>query len=466
LWRSSIGGKKRCLLITGPNAGGKTVALKTIGIVTLLARTGLHVPCEDGTSVALFGRIYADIGDEQSIELSLSTFSSHMKNTIEILHSADRDSLILLDEVGAGTDPFEGSAIARAIIEELMETGATVVATTHHMSLKVFAHENQLLENASMEFDSDNLRPTYRLIQGVPGASHAFEIASRLGMSDRVLTKARSYCGDERVRFEELTKDLLDKMKKISAEQATVEVKRRKADETLMEYRKKLEEIKKHDRELRRKALKEAREVVEDAKRTVRGLVKELKEKETQPQRAKSIQKQIREESHKIKEAIQEIDEAGETRKPLGSVVVGARAYVRPLSKEGTVLTEPDEKGRLEVVVGSLRVEVGVADLLEPWGEAAPKSAGAVEFEAREVPGEIDVRGMTAEDAWEAVDRYLDDAALYGHPSVRVIHGKGKGVLSKRIKEMLTSHPRVGSHRFGDLAEGGAGVTIVEIEKG
>jgi DNA mismatch repair protein MutS2 len=456
----------RGLLITGPNAGGKTVALKTIGILTLLARTGLHIPCGDGSSIALFNRVYADIGDEQSIELSLSTFTSHMKNIIRILKDAGTGTLVLLDEVGAGTDPMEGAALARTIIEELLRKRATVVATTHHMSLKVFAHDSEVLENASMEFDGENLKPTYRLVQGLPGASHAFEIASRLGLGEGVLDKARAYCGEEGVRFEELTRDLLEKMRQLAVEEANIEAKRKKADEVLAEYEARLDEIRRYGTQVRKQALKEAKSVVDDARRTASQLVRELKRTKPPPEQARAIEKKIREKAGTIAEEIEKIEGAEEAREPLKQAVVGARAYVKPLAKEGVILSEADEKGRVEIVVGALRVEVGLEDLFEPVEEARKPASAIVHFEAKEVASEIDVRGMTSEDAWETVDKYLDDAALFGHTSIRIIHGKGKGILSKRIREMLSSHPRVKTHRFGDLGEGGTGVTVVEIEGG
>lgn len=462
----AVGGERRGLLITGPNAGGKTVALKTVGIMTLMARTGLHVPCGDGTAITLFGKVYADIGDEQSIELSLSTFTSHMRNTITILDNADRDSLILLDEVGAGTDPSEGSALARTVIEELLDKEATLVATTHHMSLKVFAHDNPRLENASMEFDTEALKPTYRLIQGIPGASHAFEIAARLGMQDGLLERARQYCGEQGVKFEELTRDLLERMRKLAMEEADVEAKRNSADKMLAEYEAKLDDIKRYNRQIRKEALKEAKSYVDEARRKATRVVKELKKARVRPEEARTVEKQMREEATGIVREIEKIEEAESTRRPLGKIEVGARAYVKPLDRDGMVISEPDGRGRLEVVVGALRVEVEADDLFEPSGGPPKPAAGAVEFEAKEVPGEIEVRGMTAEDAWETVDKYLDDAALQGHPSVRIIHGKGRGILAKKIREMLASHPRVKSFRFGELAEGGTGVTVIEFDRG
>jgi DNA mismatch repair protein MutS2 len=399
-----------------------------------------------------------------------------MRNIIKVLDNADNDALVLLDEIGAGTDPAEGTALARAVIEELLGKGATLVATTHHMDLKVLAHENPLLENASMEFDSRNLEPTYRLIQGVPGASHAFEIASRMGLDEATLARARAYCGGDRVNLEDLSRDLLEKIRKIEEEEATVEAKHRRADEILAEYERRLDEIKTHERDLRKQALKDARGIVEEAKRTAEKVVRELKElKELEerrearasraPQAAKVIEKQIREEAWRLTEAIQEMEAPRSSREPLRQVAVGARTYVKPLASEGVIVRGPDAKGRVEVIVGAIRAEVGAADLFEPGVAAAPKPAGGVRFEAKVVPPELDVRGMTAEDAWEIVDKYLDDAALCGLPFVRVIHGKGKGVLARRIAEMLAAHPRVKSHRFGDSGEGGTGVTIIDLEK-
>ena len=476
-----LGDGNHGLLITGPNAGGKTVALKTVGLLVLIARTGFHIPCDDGSEVALMDKVYADIGDEQSIELSLSTFTSHMKNTIEILRDSREGTLVLLDEVGAGTDPLEGAALARTIIEDLLGSGARVVATTHHMSLKVFAHDNDLLENASMEFDTEGLKPTYRLIQGVPGASHAFEIAARLGFSEKALDRAREYSGQEGVRFEELTRDLLERMRRVGIEEANAEAKARKADEVLAEYERRLDEIKRSDRQMRKQALKEAKSVVDDARRTATRLVKELKRAKPAPEEARVVEKQMRDKSGEIAEEIEKIEEAEEERRPVESVVVGVRVYVKPLSREGVVLSEPDEKGRIQVVVGALRAEVGLEDLLEVetgTGEPGKDSAGSggeggaarpagigIDFEAKEVSYETDVRGMTAEDAWEEVDKYLDDAALFGHASVRIIHGKGMGILAAKIKEMLSTHPRVKSHRPGEMGEGGTGVTIVELER-
>ena len=462
----SIGDGKRGLIITGPNAGGKTVALKTIGVLALLARAGLHVPCGDGTEIGLFGRIFVDIGDEQSIELSLSTFSSHMKNIVKVLAEADRDSLVLLDELGAGTDPAEGTALARAVIEDLLASGATIVATTHHMDLKVLAHENPLLENASMEFDSRDLVPTYRLVQGIPGASHAFEIASRLGLAEGTLARARHYWGGERVKLEDLSRDLLEKIRKIEQEEETVEAKRKRADQVLAEYEAGLKEFREREKDLRKQALKDARSIVEDAKRTAERLVgelKELKAKRAEPVAARAVEKQIKEEARGLVEAIRELECTRELR-PLAEVVAGSRAFVKPLSAEGVIVSGPDAKGRVEVAVGAVRAEVHVGDLFEPEREPARAAGGVVSFEAKVVPPEIDVRGMTAEDAWEIVDKYVDDASLSGLPFVRVIHGKGKGILANRIREMLAAHPRVKSHRFGERDEGGTGVTVIVLE--
>jgi DNA mismatch repair protein MutS2 len=456
----SLGDGKRGLLITGPNAGGKTVALKTIGVLTLLARTGFHVPCRDGTEIDLFEKIYADIGDEQSIELSLSTFSSRMQNVTNILNNADSRTMVLLDEAGAGTDPLEGAAIARAVIEHLLEKRAVVFATTHHTSLKVFAHENELIENASMEFDGSAFRPTYRLIQGIPGASHAFEIASRLGLSEGIIEKAKNYCGGETVELENLTRELLGRMKSLEDRESMVAARKRELDEALAEHEQRLGRIKEHDRELRKQALEEAKGIIEDARRTARRYVKELKAERGRIEEIRRIEGEIEQESARIAEESAGLEEA---RQPLTHVRAGERAYVKALAREGTIVSAPDPKGRVEVLVGSLRVEVDAKELSEPETAEPVTAPPPVIYEPKEVPSEISVRGMTAEEAWEAVDKYLDGALLCGYPSVRIIHGKGRGILSKRIREMLSGNHRVRSFRFGDQYEGGTGVTIVEL---
>ncbi len=452
------------MLITGPNAGGKTVALKTIGLIVLLAQTGLPVPCKDGTEIGLFENVYADIGDEQSIELSLSTFSSHMQNIKRILQNADQASLVLLDEIGAGTDPREGAALARTTVEELLEKGATVIATTHHGDLKVFAHEDPNLENASMEFDPQTLSPTYRLIQGIPGASHAFEIAEQLGFPQNLLKRAKDYVGTERTRFEELTQELIAKIQTVTREKATIEAKQREIEHLIGEYESRLEALRAEQKQIRHKALKEARNVVEDARRTVSRLLKELKERQPAPHEARRIEKRIREQSLELAKEIDAITESPALKR-LEEIRPGVKAYIRPLGADGTIMAEPDTNGRVVVVVGNLRVEVEAKDLFEPQSKEPAAGRATFEFEMKSVPSEIDVRGMTAEDAWEKVDRYLDDAMLYGYDWVRVIHGKGRGILARKIHEMLTTHPAVRSHRFGEITEGGTGVTIVELRK-
>jgi DNA mismatch repair protein MutS2 len=457
----SLSDGRRGLLITGPNAGGKTVALKTVGVLILLARTGFHIPCEDGTDIDLFEKIYADIGDEQSIELSLSTFSSRMQNVTKILSNADGRTLVLLDEAGAGTDPLEGAAIARAVIEDLLEKDAVVLATTHHTSLKVFAHEHDLIENASMEFDGEKFRPTYRLIQGIPGASHAFEIASKLGVEEGLIARAKEYCGGATVEFEDLTRELLEKMKNLDDRQTTVEAGREEVERLKAEHEKRLAEVREHDRELRKQAIKEAKSIVEDARRTARRFVRELKASRADAEGVRRIESEIYEESAKLAEAAEELEEA---RAPLSQIRVGERAFVKPLRSEGVIMSLPDSRGRVEMLVGSLRAEISTADLFEAETREVRRAAPPVVYEPREVPSEISVRGMTAEEAWEEVDKYLDGALLCGYPSVRVIHGKGRGILSKRIREMLQAHPRVKSFRFGDYYEGGTGVTIVELK--
>jgi DNA mismatch repair protein MutS2 len=287
-------------------------------------------------------------------------------------------------------------------------------------------------------------------------------------MSDSTLERARAYCGGDRVKLEDLSRDLLAKITRIEEEEATAEAKQKKADEVLAEYERKLDGIKAHEKELRKQALREARGIVEEAKRTAERVVSELKElkaRQVEPHAARAIEQEIRAEAAGLAEAIREIEAVGPPRRALDRVAVGARAYVKPLGSEGVILAGPDPHGRVEVAVGALRAEVGVGDLFEPDAAAPPRTPGPVRFEAKPVGQEIDVRGMTAEEAWELVDKYVDDAALCGLPFVRVIHGKGKGILARRITEMLAAHPRVKAHRFGEPGEGGTGVTVIDLEK-
>jgi DNA mismatch repair protein MutS2 len=356
---------------------------------------------------------------------------------------------------------MEGAAIARAVIEDLLEKRAVVFATTHHTSLKVFAHENDLIENASMEFDSVEFRPTYRLIQGIPGASHAFEIASKLGIDGRLIDRAKEYCGGESVKFEDLTRELLDKMKGLEERRTSVEASKMELDRMRAEHEQKLAEIKKQDRELKKEAVKEAKSIVEDARRRARQYIKQLKSRKADTEEVRRIEAEMREEATRLAEAVEEFEEP---RAPIAEIRVGDRAFVKPLSSDGVIMSLPDSRGRVEVLVGSLRAEIDAKDLFEAKTREVKRVAQPVVYEPKEVPSELSVRGMTAEEAWEEVDKYLDGALLCGYPSVRIIHGKGRGILSKRIREMLSAHPRVKSYRFGDYYEGSTGVTIVELK--
>lgn len=457
--------KRKGVLITGPNAGGKTVALKTIGLLAILSRTGLHIPCGDGTEIGLFDDVFADIGDEQSIEMNLSTFSSHMGNIVRILEKAGSKSLVLLDEVGAGTDPAEGGALARSIIEELLERDAMVIATTHQSDLKVLAHEHEHLENASMEFDEVKMMPTYRLIEGIPGASHAFEIANRIGLPERILERAKKYVGDDRVKLEEISCHLAQRIRSLDQERENIEIEKRKVRSMIEDYEKRLAEFRSEEKKMRKQALLEARSVVESARRMIAEMIDNLKKSDSKPAEARQAAKTLYQESLKIDEAIAEIEQPP-SRRPLQDIKVGTRAFVVPFGKDGVVLNQPDKFGRVEVAIGSLRAEVSLSDLREPCETESDSHVLTTGFKPKQVPMEIDVRGLSAEDAWAVVDRYLDDAALYGYDWVRIIHGKGKGILARKIREMLASHPSVRNYRFAEMGEGGTGVTVVELSKG
>lgn len=454
------------VIITGPNAGGKTVALKTIGLLVLLSKVGLHIPCGDGTEIGFFDNVFADIGDEQSIEMNLSTFSSHMGNIVRILKNAGSRSLVLLDEIGAGTDPSEGAALARSIIEELIGRGAVVVATTHQSDLKVFAYENPELENASMEFDEVRMAPTYRLVVGVPGASHAFEIANRIGMPEHLLGRAREYIGEERVRLEDLSRDLSLRIRALEEEKEGIEIEKRKVRSMTEEYEKKIAGLKAEEKEKRKEALLKARSIVESARRMIAEIMESVKRSTPTLPEIRQVAKRIGEEYQKIDEAIKEIEEPPQ-RKHLDRVRVGEKAFVVPFGRDCVILSEPDKDGKVEVAVGNIRAEVSLDDLCAPCERKVDsESISHAEFKPKQVPMEIDVRGLTADEAWAEAERYLDDAALYGYDWVRIIHGKGKGILANKIWEMLASHPAVRNYRFAEMGQGGTGVTIVDLGKG
>ncbi|NLM45271.1 MAG: endonuclease MutS2 [Firmicutes bacterium] len=464
-----MGGKLRTMVITGPNTGGKTVTLKTVGLFALMAQSGLHVPAEEGTALPVFPRIFADIGDEQDISQSLSTFSGHMKNIVEIIHGLVPDALVLLDEVGAGTDPTEGAGLAMAILEYLHRHGAMTVATTHYSELKTFAWHTEGMENASVEFDVATLRPTYRLLVGVPGVSNAFAIAKRLGLPEEVIARAADFLSREELRLEKVVADLVADRKRMEYMARQAEEERRQAQSLLRQVQQEKEKLEQRKAELLAKAREEALEIVARAKREARQIVRELRKMAAQPVgREESEQaEKLEEKLHSLAGEVEAIRKpaASEKRYRPGELSAGMVVRVPSLGQAGTVVQVEGEQAQVQI--GPMRVTVNVTELAPaPAAEGEEKQTVLpLPLAVRnDVPREIDLRGLTLDEATMKVDTYLAEAVLADLKEVRLIHGKGTGRLRAGLKAHLQGHPRVAEMRMGHPAEGGTGVTVVRLK--
>lgn len=459
------------LIITGPNTGGKTVALKTAGLLVLMAQSGLHVPAGEGSRLGLFKQVFADIGDEQSIEQSLSTFSSHMTNIVDIVCRAGRDSLALLDELGAGTDPTEGAALAQAILERLHGAGAKTVATTHYSELKNFAYTRERVENASVEFDAVTLRPTFRLLTGKPGRSNAFEIAKRLGLPGELVDRAREFLTVEQVQVEELVRNLEKAQQEADAERAAAARLTEEA-RTLKERLQKMEsDLAQKRLSILTKAEEEARTLVREARLETGAIVKELREKlAEEATRAREVA--IQEARERISSLRHKVSRIKPKKVMEGAALDQARpgeeVFLPEYNQKGYILAPPGPGGDVQVQVGVIKMSVPLKDLrkVESPRPAGGQSsvAGVMLGKAREISYEIDLRGQYADEAMLLVEKYLDDAYLAGLPRVRLIHGKGTGSLRTAIHRQLKGHHRVKSFRIGEHGEGGLGVTVVELK--
>lgn len=468
-----LGEDFKTIIITGPNTGGKTVTLKTVGLFTLMAQAGMFVPADVGTRLGVFKNVYADIGDEQSIEQSLSTFSSHMTRLVGILKNADDKSLVLLDELGAGTDPIEGAALAMSILETLYGRRSTTLATTHYSEIKAFALARDGMENASMEFDIDKLCPTYRLFIGIPGKSNAFEISKRLGLDDDVINRAKQFLKGEDVRFEDVIsgaesqRRIAEQERKL-AEQARAELDALRAE--VEKEKKKLEETKKG---YQAKAREDARRVVADTKREMERLIVQIRSMKSinQSEADRVIQASrdaVRERENALVEPEKKVADMSVAPK---SVNPGDEVRIVSLeNKKATVLKKPDAKGDVLVQAGIMKIAVRLDDLRllnEPAkkGPQTDAAAGKVTLGDKSVGLSIDVRGKLVDEAIIEVDRYLENAAMNGLNEVMIIHGKGTGALRAGIQSYLKTHRLVESFRQGAYGEGDAGVTAVTIKK-
>jgi DNA mismatch repair protein MutS2 len=461
----SVGGESRALVITGPNTGGKTVSLKTIGLLTLMMQSGIPVPAAEGTEMSVFGKVFADIGDEQSIEQSLSTFSSHINNIAAMAKSVDSESLVLLDEIGAGTDPAEGSALAKAILTFLLEKDAVAVATTHYGELKEFAVVTPGVDNASVEFDIETLQPTFRIRMGIPGESNAITIAERLGLRSEIVESAQRLMGEDKESVERLIAKLRQGQRE--TEEGHLEIKRRLRE--LEESKAQLERRLSQQSLSAERALKAAEEKAHDmlagAERRVEEALKELKKKDRTLESAKRAERALREARSELAGAVPKIDAKGIKRGPepnIGDLVQlsAGGAIGRVLEIEGETAQVAVSGKRLKVPVDSL--------ILREAADAVAESKGTVKIEMRKTvttPLELKLIGMRADEAAHLVDKYIDDAFLAGYEKVRIIHGRGTGTLRNVVWELLRASPHVKSFQLADRAAGGEGATMVVFKE-
>ena len=466
------------LVITGPNTGGKTVSLKTVGLFTLMGQAGLHIPANDRSELSIFTEVYADIGDEQSIEQSLSTFSSHMTSIVSILKHADADSLCLFDELGAGTDPTEGAALAIAILNHLHDRGIRTMATTHYSELKVYALSTSFVENACCEFDVATLRPTYRLLIGIPGKSNAFAISSKLGLSDDIIRAAKEQITEEKESFEDLLTDLEHSRVTIEKEQQEIEAYKAEIQALKTQLEEKQEKLAQSKEKILREANEQARDILQEAKgyadETIRILQKNggsLSMKDLEKKR-QDIRTKIDEKNSKLSLKAEKPSEQKKHPDP-AKLKKGDSVKILSMGLQGTVSSLPDNKGNLFVQCGIIRSQVNIRDLIlvddapvsyKPSGMNGTGSGKIKMSKSFSVSTEINLLGKTVDEAIAALDKYLDDAYLAHLPSVRIVHGKGTGALRSAVQAHLKRCKYVKSYRLGELGEGDAGVTIAEFK--
>lgn len=457
------------LIITGPNTGGKTVTLKTVGLFCLMAASGLFVPADEGTELAVFDEIFADIGDEQSIEQSLSTFSSHMKNLVSIMDSASQGTLALLDELGAGTDPIEGAALAQAILEHLQLCDAKTVATTHYSEIKAFALTKSGMQNASMEFDVDRLCPTYRLFIGIPGKSNAFEISSRLGLSEHIINRARTYLKGEEVAFEDVLRGAQEQKRLADENTLLTKLELEKATAIRLSVERDRNKLDEEKAKLKERAREESRLIVKNTRREMDELISQLRELKNIDNR--ELERMIQ----KSKDALRKQDEQLYTQaddelvggEPLTHVQVGQTVYASSIHSNASVLKAADSKGMVLIQAGIIKLSVPLLELRAVAQSKQPKKAHQAREilqNVREVKLNLDLRGMLVDDAIMEIDRYIDDCGITGRKEFYCIHGKGTGALKNGVQAYLKRHPKVLSFRNGNYGEGDGGVTVVSLK--
>ena len=458
-----------CLVITGPNTGGKTVTLKTVGLLTLMAMSGLNIPAKENSSFYVFDNVFADIGDEQSIQESLSTFSSHMLNIIEILNKSTENSLVLVDELGSGTDPVEGSSLAISILEELYNRSTLTIATTHYPEIKNYALTNNGFKNASQEFDINTLSPTYKLLIGVPGKSNAFAISKKLGLPENILNRANTFIDSDTVRIEDLLKSIYDDKQKIEHEKEEIENKL----EDISKLKKNLEkdnfDVQKKQKEIIEKAKINAREILLEAKEEASSIIKEMRSISKHSNSLKDLDNY----RNKLNDSLKNTISTNSSNNNINSDIdisklnVGMTVFVHNFMTDGIILSLPNKDNQVQVQIGSMKTFVPVSNLSISKNQSTTnnKKAGISKIsKSKNISSEINVIGQTVEEAIFVIDKYLDDCSLAKLETVRIVHGKGTGKLREGIQKFLKTNPHVKSFRLGTYGEGEMGVTVVELK--
>lgn len=463
-----MGETYQAIIITGPNTGGKTVTLKTVGLFALMTQSGIPIPAEEGSVMPVFSGVYADIGDEQSIEQNLSTFSGHLTNIIRILGQIDKKSLVLFDELGAGTDPTEGAALAISILEHVIRQGCLVMATTHYSELKLFAHTHPKAINASVEFDVKTLKPTYRLLIGVPGSSNAFAISKRLGLPDGLIKTAKAHLSTDENRMEEMITSLTEERKEAEEDRNQAEMLRKEAEGLYQDLKQKWEQLEEEKAHIKEKARLEAQAIIKKAEREAEAVLKELQSWiKARPQDLK--EHELIDARARLKNAVPEWEWPKKQKKNTGkkeTLHVGDEVRVLSVNQTGTIVDEMGD-GLFQVQVGFLKMKIH-KDQLEkrssPKPVATEKMRTTVKRSTADVKPECDIRGKLVEEALIEIDNYLDKAILAGYKQVFLIHGKGTGALRSGVQEYLRRQRHVKGFRLGNHGEGGSGVTVVELK--
>lgn len=471
----SLGKEYHLLVVTGPNTGGKTVSLKTVGLFTLMGQSGLHIPAFDGSELSVFTEVFADIGDEQSIEQSLSTFSGHMTKIVEILKKADANSLCLFDELGAGTDPTEGAALAIAILRFLHRMQTRTMATTHYSELKVFALTQPGVENASCEFDIETLRPTYRILIGIPGKSNAFAISKKLGLSEHIIEEASQLIHKEEKSFEDVLAKIEVDRKVIEKERLEVEKYKREAERLKEYYQKQNEKLEKQREKLIAQAKQQAEEILSDAKHTADTTIKNINKIASGAGLGSALEKErdtLRNSLKSLENPIKKINiPKSKTSKPV-KLKIGDNVYIHSMNMNGTVVGLPNDRGNLFVQMGILRSQVRLSDisLIDEKPEEMPRSRhsnplrSSALMKSASISPEINLIGMKVDEACAELEKYLDDALLSHLSSVRIIHGRGTGALQKGIHNFLKHQKFIKSFRLAEFEDGGDAITIVKFK--